>query len=403
MNNELIAAETAWNAASEALAVAIAEADRIAERVAAGDETLTIAETMTAPAAVKVAEAKLTAAARRLRAAEDEQPLPAIPALHVEPSVAEAGQVLAKASKAAETARAGLLRAEHALLTAEGKLTAAEGKLEAAVSSDPGPAVHLAELLIASGAMACDVEVAPADADLPKRSSLPLLRVAPGGGRRVLLTHYGRFEDDGVPDGREIARVLSLDGWRNVPWSLDVAESADGSILASTSIIDLEPRAVAAWAQSEDVNGETGHDLLDGMDELASEVRWALRGDNHSVKVFTHSHRAPLSLDIADDGLYRVTVGVAVNNYTNGSLPLDRGAAYRKALGKFWQALIGATDWSLGVVANVEPVSGTPAWAGQVPINVPTAREQAIEYAELECRFRMAEGRDLKPNAFGLG
>lgn len=395
MNEQLIAAEAATEAARAALAEAIAEAERIAERLTAGDETVTVTEAMEAPAAVKVAEAKLTAATRKLRQAEDGQPLPAVPALRVSAGVTEAGQVLAGAEKAAQTARAGLLKAEHNLLTAQGKMEAAEGRLAEAVAGDPAPAVHLAKVLSEAGILRSHVEVAARDDELPKRGTLPLLRVSPGGGRRVLLTHYGRFEDDGVPDGREIARVLSLDGWRKVPWSFDVAESGDGSILASTSIIDMEPRAVAAWAEGQDVNGEDGHDMLDGMDEILSEARHVLRGGHRDMKVYTHTNRAPLALSVAGDGLHTVTAGLAVSHYASGSTPLSRGAD-GEAMAKLWRALVGATDWMLGVVVKVSPAKGVPAWAADVPMRVESARDTVVHYAKVTAVFRVAEGRTVK-------
>ncbi len=401
MNEQLIAAEAATEAARAALAEAIAEAERIAERLTAGDETVTVTEAMEAPAAVKVAEAKLTAATRKLRQAEDGQPLPAAPALRVSAGVTEAGQVLAGAEKAAQTARAGLLKAEHNLLTAQGKLEAAEGRLAEAVAGDPAPAVHLAKVLSEAGILRSHVEVAARGDELPKRGTLPLLRVSPGGGRRVLLTHYGRFEDDGVPDGREIARVLSLDGWRNVPWNFDVAENEDGSILASTSIVDMEPRAVAAWAEAVDINGEDGHDMLDGMDEILSEARHALRGGHRDMKVYSRTNRAPLALSVAEDGLHTVTVGLAVSHYTNGSTPLSRGAD-GEAMAKLWRALVGATDWMLGVVVKVEPVKGVPSWAAEVPVRVESARDTVVHYAKVTAVFRVAEGRTVNLRMLGL-
>lgn len=402
--NELKLAEAAHEAAREALTAAVAEAERITERLNAGDETVTVAEAISAPAAVKVAEAKVKATARKLRQEEDEQPLPTAPALRTGDGVAEAGRAMAKAVKAAETARAGLAKAEHNLLTAQGKLDAAEGSLAEALAGDPSTAIHFANLLVNSGVTGCNVEViGRGGLTAFSRGTLPVVHVAPNGAGSVSVCHLGRYANDALPDAEAISRALSLDGWAGGfgEWS-EADEAPPEDCVMHTAVLELRPRGTLPWAGWEDAGSdERSADLLDGLDEILSEARHALRGGHRDMKVYTRTNRAPLALSVAEDGLHTVTVGLAVSHYTNGSTPLSRGAD-GEAMAKLWRALVGATDWMLGVVVKVEPVKGVPSWAAEVPMRVESARDTVVHYAKVTAVFRVAEGRTVNLGMLGL-
>ena len=400
MNDKLIAAEQAVAEAERELSEARSAQAEGERQISAGEGSVSAEVIALAPIRVRVTEGKLEAAKRALRAAEDAQPLPTAPAVRVSPDVAAAGKVLDKAQRAAEAARSGLAKAEDALVAAQAKHEAAEATLAEAIASDPGPALHVAKVLVEAGAVQSNVEVAKVDAALPRRGTLPLLRVVPGGGRRVLVTYLARNAGDAPPDEATMTRALSVDGWRGgATW--DETEGGDGSILAHAGELDLTPRATAAWAEWTDTNGEDGHDLLDGLGELFGEARHALRGDSRHLKVYTHSHRAPLAHSVDGDGLHRVTVGLGISHYTTGSTPLRRGAD-GEAMAKVWAALIGATDWMLGVVTKVEPVKGLPAWAADVPMRIDHAGDASVHYGEITTAFRVGEGRSVRLEMLGL-
>lgn len=396
--NKLNSAEAAHEAARQALAEAVAEAERIAERLAAGDETVTVAEAMEAPAAVKVAEARLTAATNKLRAVEDGQPLPEAPAVRLTPEAAAAGDELIAATKAARAAESALTKATDQLARAEAKAVTAGERLAAGKAGDIRAAVHLANLLTSAGVAACHVEIATEGAEQPRRSTLPVLRLTPGRGRRVKLRHYGRFDGDGVPNAEGVALALSLDGWRGAPGAWDREDTEDG--VTHSTILDIEPRAIAAWAESEDVNGEPGTDLLDHAGEALHWAMAVLRGERRSMKTYTSTGRVPLALHVDEDGLHRVTVGLAVAICTTSTQTLHRGAE-KDAMAEAWRSILGATDWNLGVATDVQPLTGTPSWAAEVPLDVRGARDTVVHYAEVSTAFRVAEGRTVRTEMFG--
>lgn len=402
--NELKLAEAAHKAAGEALTAAVAEAERITERLNAGDETVTVAETMEAPAAVRVAEAKLKATARKLRQVEDEQPLPTAPALRTGDGVAEAGQAMAKAVKAAETARAGLAKAEHNLLTAQGKLDAAEGRLAEAVAGDPSTAIHFANLLVNSGVTGCNVEViSRGGLAMFSRGALPVVHVAPNGAGSVSVCHLGRYANDALPDAEAISRALSLDGWAGGFGEWSEADEAPEDCVMHTAVLELRPRGTLPWAGWEDAGSdERGADMLDGMDEILSGARHALRGGHRDMKVYTRTNRAPLALSVAGDGLHVMKVGMVVSHYASGSTKLTPGTAVERAQAAFWAALVGQVDWELGVVVKVEKAKGVPSWAGSVPLDVKGSTDAFTQYAEITTAFRVAEGRQADPAMLGL-
>lgn len=396
MSNELIAAENAVKDALEDLRNARRQADDLDDRVAAGEQ-VSAEDLAVQPARVRVAEARHAAAERHLRAIEDALPLPVKPAVLVDADLCNAVAEIPAAVTAVEKAEAGVARAQHALLTAEGKRNAAVERLQVQKGSDPGWAIHVADLLMSSGAVVSDIEVT-ASADAPKRSRLPLLRILPEGPDLLRLEYWTKLATELPPAGDAIEQALRLDGWLHGPQTFDLVEDSD-DVQVWESSLQLVPRSVIGYAESEDHHGEQDERLTDALD--LSTYHAALRG-GEKITVYSTEQHAPLAHQVTPTGLHVVTSGMVIVTYTKQAKALAKGSRANLALAEATAALVGAGDWTVGVVRAVRVLDGTPSWAGRIVAETPPAKDRTVRYVELETVFRMPEGRALREGALGL-
>lgn len=396
MNNELIAAEKAAKDALDDLQKARRQADDLDDRMAAGED-VSAEDLAVQPARLRVAEARHAAAERHLRTVEDALPLPANPAVLVDANLRNAVAEIPSAVNAVEKAEAGVTRAQHALATAEGKRNAAVERLEAQKASDPGRAIHAAKILANSGAVVSNIEVT-SSTETPKRSTLPLLRITPEASNRLRLEYWTKLPTELPPSGEALDLAFRLDGWLNGPLTFDLIEDGEDMQVWESSLT-LTPRSVIGYAESEDHHGEQNEKLTDKLDLSAYHA--ALR-DGDKITVYSTEQHAPLAHEVTSTGLHKVTSGMAITSYTKGAKPLAKGSRANLALAGAIAELVGCGDWTVGVVSAVEVLDGMPKWAGRIAVDMPPAQDRIVRYVEVVSVFRVPEGRELRPDAFGL-